>query len=277
MKISGILTINNAIELGYPFIEAILSVLPITDEFLINEGGSSDKTLFYLKKLQKTFPNKIRLFNKKHYPGNHWEAIDECLEFLITKAKGDWIFEVQGDELWHEKDILKIRKIMEQANREGYNSIRTILHWTTFQGIDPYEYRTVRMLRKIKGLKSYYCGDDFQVGDSRNPAKGFTSHNVPPELKTDFVFYNFSGIVFPDNALKRERKHVYFLAQKQDDRKRVLRGLESGSIVNQEPDVETVKKLPALIQGIAGWNKYQVRKELFNKKWLKELTGLSYD
>ena len=276
IKISGILTINNAISLGYPFIEAVLSVLPIADEFLINDGGSSDKTYFYLEKLKKTFPKKIKIFNKPHYPGDHWEAIDECLEFLISKTKGSWLFEVQGDELWHEKDIFKIKQTIEDADKQDYNSIRTTLHWTNFQEINSYKYRNVRMLRKIKKLKSYYCGDDFQIGDSRNPAQGFTSHNVPPELITDFVCYNFSGIVFPGNVLERERSHVNFLARKQEDRKKVLKHLESGPILEQKPNPEIVKQLPALIQGVAGWDKYQVREELFDKKFLKELTGLKY-
>lgn len=275
-KISGILTINNAISLGYPFIEAMLSVLPIVDEFLINEGGSKDKTAFYLKKFQKTFPDKIKLFNKPHYPGDHWEAIDECLEFLISKIKGNWLFEIQGDELWHEKDILKIKQLIKKADRKGYNSIRTILHWTNFQGINSYKYRTVRMLRKIKNLKSYYCGDDFRIADSGNPAEGFTSHNVPPELITDFIFYNFSGVVFPDNALKREKSHVFYLAKKQEDRKQVLRRLESRPLQKQEPNPETVKQLPAIIQGLAGLDKYKVREKLFDKKFLKKLTGLDY-
>ncbi len=276
MMISGILTINNAVSLGYPFIEAILSVLPITDEVLINDGGSKDKTPFYLKKLQKTFPNKIRLFNKPHYAGDHWEAIDECLEFLIKKAKDDWIFEIQGDELWHEKDVLKIKKTIGMASKDGYNSIRTILHWTNFQGIDSYKYRNVRMVRKLDNLKSYDCGDDFNVGTGREPAQGFTSHNVPPELVTEFVCYNFSGIIFPDNALARERSHVTFLARKQEDRKKTLSQLESRPPLKQNPDPKIVKQLPALIQGLAGWDKYKVREELFDKKFLKKITGLTY-
>lgn len=277
LKISGILTINNAVSLGYPFIEAMLSVLPIIDEFLINDGGSADETSFYLKKFKKTFPNKIQIFNKPHYPGDHWEAIDEALEFLITKTKGNWLFEIQGDELWHEKDILKIKQTIEDANKQGYNSIRTILHWTNFQEINPYKYRNVRILRKIKNLKSYFCGDDFQIGNSRNPATGFTSHNVPPELITDFVCYNFSGIVFPKNALKREKSHVNFLAKEQDDRKEALKQLESHLIQKQQPNPKIVKQLPALIQGLAGLDKYKVRKELFDKKFLKKLTGLNYE
>ncbi len=110
IKISAIQPISNGVSLGYPFIEAVLSVLPIVDEVLINDGGSLDETSFYLKKLQETFPDKIRLFNKPFYPSGYWETIDDCVIFLIDQAKGDWVFEVQGDEIWPEKDLMRLKK-----------------------------------------------------------------------------------------------------------------------------------------------------------------------
>jgi len=51
IKISAIQPINNAISSGYPFVEAILPILHIVNEVLINDGGSLDETPFYLKKL----------------------------------------------------------------------------------------------------------------------------------------------------------------------------------------------------------------------------------
>ena len=43
--ISGFTFIRNGVELGYPFIESIQSILPIVDEFVIAVGKSSDDTL----------------------------------------------------------------------------------------------------------------------------------------------------------------------------------------------------------------------------------------
>jgi len=279
VKISGILSINNAVYLGYPFIEAVLSVLPIVDEFLINDGGSDDETPIYLKKLQKTFPNKIRLFNKSFYPSNFWEAVDNSLNFLINKAKGNWLFEVQGDEVWHEKDILKVKETIEKASIEGYNSIRAVLQWINFQAIDPYKYRNVRMVRRIKDLKSHWCGDDFRTANTEKegPTKGFTGSNIPPELVTNLVYFNLGlDIVFPGNTIERARAHVTFLARAQEERRTMLKILESLPLQRQEPNPEVVKKLPALIQGLAGFSKYKVRDELFDKKFLKKLTGITY-
>ena len=45
MKVSGLTFIRNGINLGYPFIESIKSILPICDEFIIAVGKSEDNTL----------------------------------------------------------------------------------------------------------------------------------------------------------------------------------------------------------------------------------------
>jgi len=251
--------------------------LPIVDEFLINDGGSEDKTPFYLKKLQKTFPDKIKIFNKPYHSSDWWETIDECVEFLIKKANNNWIFEVQGDEFWHEKDIFRVKKTIERASKSGYNSIRGICHWFQFQNIDSYEYRNVRIVRKLDNLKSYWGGDDFQVGDSKSPAKGFTSSNVPPELVTDdIVYFDLSCGAFPVNALERAKIIATFFAKKDNERQDAWQGVEANPLQRYEPNPNAIKQLPALIQGLAGFDKYWIREELFDKKFLKKLTGLTY-
>jgi len=283
IKISGVLAINNAVSLGYPFIEAILSVLPITNELLINNGGSKDETSFYLKKLQKTFPDKIRLFNKPFsISGNvsKISVLDKSINFLIEKINSDWIFEVQGDEIWHERDILKIKKTIEKASKEGYNSIRAIRKGADFQAIGPsprtlsqhVTYKMVPIVRKLKGLTSGDAGGEFCItGLSCKPPRGFDGSNVPPELVTNFVYFNMAERTFPDNALLRGKAYFSFFG-----RKGMLGRITTNPPLKQEPNPEVVKKLPALIQGLAGYYRYKVREELFDKKFLKKLTGLNY-
>lgn len=278
IKISGIQTISNAVSLGYPFIEVALSVLPIVDEVLINDGGSSDETPLYLKKLQKTFPDKIRLFNKPYYRCDFWQTIDDCINYLIDQAKGDWILEALGDEVWHEKSILEVKQTTEKASKKGYNSIRAIAHWCNFQEINSYEYRNVRIVRKMDGLKSYDCGDDFHIGGHGEPAEGFTSSNIPPELVTDFTWFNLGGYyeVFPENDLERIKTIATFFAENEKERQKHWKDFELNPPQKQEPSPEIVKQLPVLVQGLAGLNRYKVRDELFDKKFLKKLTGLDY-
>ena len=45
MKVSGFTFIRNGIKYDYPIVEAIKSILPICDEFVVAVGNSEDDTL----------------------------------------------------------------------------------------------------------------------------------------------------------------------------------------------------------------------------------------
>ena len=276
MKISGILTIKDNVYLGYPFLEAILSILPISDEFLVNDGGSGDGTLEYLKRLQKTFP-KIVIYQTPWLKGEYWEAIDETLNYLIKKAKGDWLFEAQGDEIWHEKDLIPLRKIIKSAHKGDYNSIRHRRLDCTFVSIDSYVCKRVRIVRNLPGLKSYLGGDDFHIGKQGNPRAGYTTHNVPPELEIEIPWYHFSRL-FPKNTLRADERIALEIAPK--DESRIVRWEEqkkvSWDLIKPPPPEQILDCLPALIKGLNQESEYKVREELFDKKWLSKITGLKY-
>ncbi|MCF8228565.1 MAG: hypothetical protein K9J24_06440, partial [Bacteroidales bacterium] len=54
MKVSGFSFIRNAVKYDYPIVEAITSILPVCDEFVIAVGDSEDKT----RKLIESIPSK---------------------------------------------------------------------------------------------------------------------------------------------------------------------------------------------------------------------------
>jgi len=275
MKISGIISIKDGIYCGYPFLEAILSVIPICDEFLVNEAKSQDETLYYLKKLKKVFP-KIKIYQIPWHEGDYWEALDESINFLISKANGDWIFEVQGDEIRQEKDILKIKKIIESANENGFNSIRQRCLDCSWTNIGSYVYKNVRIVRKIPGLKSYWGGDDFHIGNCSSPREGYTSHNVPPELEIDILYYHLHR-TFPQNVILQD-EGCALIAKKNYERIEILEKSKKIDWQNILPpkEEEVLDCLPAIVKGLSQYLKYKVREEIFDKKWLTKITGLNY-
>jgi len=277
MKITGILTIRDGIYLGYPFVEAILSVLPIVDEFLISDGGSKDGTFEILKQLKKTFPKKIVLFQRPWFKSRCWETIDESLNYLIEKAKGDWLFEVQGDEIWHERDLIPLRKIIEWAHKKHYNSIRQKRLECTFTSVGSYIYRNVRIVRNLPNLKSYWGGDDFQIGRPGPPREGYTSHNVPPELEIEIPYYHFHRI-FPKNNPRADEVIATEIAPDNTERIEVFERhkMVPWNTFQPPPQEEVLDFLPALIKGLSQELEYKVRNELFDKKWLSKITGLNY-
>ena len=62
MKVSGFSFIRNAIKYDYPIVEAITSILPICDEFVVAIGNSDDENL--LLKNQALEGLRVRLHHK---------------------------------------------------------------------------------------------------------------------------------------------------------------------------------------------------------------------
>jgi glycosyltransferase involved in cell wall biosynthesis len=113
MKISGFTFIRNGTLLGYPFIESILSALPICDEFVVAVGDSEDDTL---ARIQDIGSDKIRIISTQ------WNEKMQDRGFVYAQQKmiaqynctGDWAFYLEGDEVLHEDDLPKIKASMEK-------------------------------------------------------------------------------------------------------------------------------------------------------------------
>ncbi len=124
MKVSGFGIVRNGIKYFYPFIEAITSILPLCDEFIINVGDSEDETLNVVRSLKN---DKIKIIEST------WDmSLREGGKVLsietnkaLTKCSGDWCFYIQADEILHEKYIPVIKASMEQFhNRHDVEGLK---------------------------------------------------------------------------------------------------------------------------------------------------------
>ena len=112
MKVSAFTFIKNGQILGYPFLQSIQSILAIVDEFVINVGESEDDTLFLIQSLASP---KIRIIE------SHWNDSMQDRGYVYGQQKmiaqfnctGDWAFYLEGDEVYHENELEKIKKSME--------------------------------------------------------------------------------------------------------------------------------------------------------------------
>ena len=113
MKVSGFTFIRNGTLLGYPFVESILSALPICDEFIVAVGDSEDDTL---SRIQAIDSDKIKIIPTQ------WNEEMQDRGFVYAQQKmiaqyncsGDWAFYLEGDEVLHEDDLPKIKASMEK-------------------------------------------------------------------------------------------------------------------------------------------------------------------
>jgi hypothetical protein len=112
MKVSAFTFIKNGQILGYPFLQSIQSILPIVDEFVINVGNSEDDTLKLINSINN---NKIRVIESR------WNDAMQNRGYVYGQQKmiaqfnctGDWAFYIEGDEVYHESELLQIKKSME--------------------------------------------------------------------------------------------------------------------------------------------------------------------
>lgn len=112
MKVSAFTFIKNGQILGYPFIESIKSILPIVDEFVINVGQSEDDTLVLIQSINDP---KIRIIQSTWNDNMHDRGYVYGQQKMIAQfnCTGDWAFYIEGDEVYHEDDLDKIKTSMQ--------------------------------------------------------------------------------------------------------------------------------------------------------------------
>ena len=111
MKVSGFTFIKNGQILGYPFLQSIQSILPIVDEFVINVGESEDGTLSLIQSIES---DKIRIIESKWNDSMQDRGYVYGQQKMIAQfnCSGDWAFYIEGDEVYHENDLDKIKASM---------------------------------------------------------------------------------------------------------------------------------------------------------------------
>ena len=202
MKVSGFTIIRNGVFYAYPFKEAILSILPLCDEFIVNVGESDDNTLEEVKILSEEH-KKIRYIESK------WDmslkggtVLSVETNKALNECTGDWCFYIQSDELLHEKYYRTVKDEMEKCLKD--KSIEGLcFRYLHFYGSYDYvqdNYRNwyikeVRIVRKGDNIVSWGDALDF-----RHPDGTKLKHKV---IRAEIYHY---GWVRPPETLITKRK-----------------------------------------------------------------------
>ena len=114
MKVAGFTFIRNAIQFDFPIVEAITSILPLCDEFVVAVGDSTDGTLALIEAIPS---DKIRIihttWDQTARAGGRVLAQETDKALAAISPDVDWAFYIQGDEVLHERDIPTVRQAME--------------------------------------------------------------------------------------------------------------------------------------------------------------------
>jgi len=201
MKISGFTFIRNGDSLGYPFVPAIRSLLPLCDEIIVNVPRSTDDTLASVKGIGDP---KIILLETE------WDenvrtgglALSHHTNLALEQCTGDWCVYIQGDEVLHEDTIPLMRQTMERelGNPAVQGLVVDYTHfygsyWTQTAGLGWYQ-QEVRVVRRDPRIRSRSDAQSFRTVDGEKL-------NVK---KSGGHYFHYGHARRPDMALRRLRE-----------------------------------------------------------------------
>ncbi|MBP6428765.1 MAG: hypothetical protein KA273_00010 [Bacteroidales bacterium] len=204
MKVVGFSFIRNAIKFDYPIIEAISSILPICDEFIVAVGESDDKTRELILSIKS---DKIKIVDTKWdetlRQGGRVLADETNKAFNNIPNDTDWAFYIQGDEVVHQKYLSNIKESMEKW-KDDKQVEGLLFNYTHFYG--SYDYvgdsrrwyrKEIRIIRPLKNISSYRDAQGFRIDDRKlrvKPIDAYMYHYgwvKPPFVQQEKIkFFN---------------------------------------------------------------------------------------
>ena len=91
---------------------AVTSIVGHVDRILLWDTGSTDGGLEIEKKLEKEFPEKIALRQRKQETA---EEFTRVRQEMLDETKSDWFIILDGDEIWFEDSIKKVTRTINEA------------------------------------------------------------------------------------------------------------------------------------------------------------------
>lgn len=174
MKISGFTFVRNGAKMDYPMKEAILSILPICDEFVIALGaGDEDDTT--REQIVAIGSDKIKIIDTewKDLETLRARVYSQQTNIALDACEGDWCFYIQLDEVIHEKYLSYIKELCERylndSEVEGF-----LFNYKHFWGDYDHYFnnhkwypREVRIVRNGVGIRSVGDAQSFRMSDDR--------------------------------------------------------------------------------------------------------------
>lgn len=207
MKVSGFSFIKNALLYDYPIVEAISSVLPICDEFVVAVGKSDDTTLDLIRSIDK---EKIKIieteWDETLREGGRVLALETDKAFAQISKDSDWAFYIQGDEVVHEKYLNNIYDAMLQYKNQPKidGLLFKYLHFFgsyDYVGASANWYKNeIRIIKNNKSIYSYRDAQGFRKADNQKL-------HVRP---IDAYVYHYGWVKEPE-AMQRKQENFHKL------------------------------------------------------------------
>lgn len=204
MKVCGFSFVRNGVKLGYPFVEAIRSILPLCDEVIVAVGNSTDYTLDMVRNIDPRVTVIETVWDDNLKEGGRVLAVETDKAFRAIPDKYDWCIYIQGDEVIHEKYFPVMREAMEKYvdNKKVEGFLFNYIHFFgsyAYVGINSAWYRhEIRIIRNDKNIFSY------------RDAQGFRKRpNEKLKVKLlDAYIYHYGWVRYPEELKEKEKVKI---------------------------------------------------------------------
>jgi hypothetical protein len=199
VKVVGFTFVRNAVKYDYPVVEAIKSVLPVCDEFVVSVGDANDGTFELVSSIA---PSKVKVFQTVWDPmlmaGGAVLAEETNKAYAQIPEDTDWCVYIQADEVIHEK----YHRVLTEAMKFYKDDMRVdglLLKYVHFYG--SYDYvgnsrkwysHEIRVIRKDPAIHSY------------RDAQGFRKSGKKMRVKEiDAYVYHYGWVRHPELQMQK--------------------------------------------------------------------------
>jgi hypothetical protein len=199
--VSGFSIARNAVSYGYPIVEAICSILPLCDEFVVNVGISDDGTLQLVRSINSP---KLKILERE------WDMslrtggtlISVETNHALAECQGDWCFYIQADEVLHERFFPVVKHAMAKYAHDDEVDALQFRYKHFYGSFDYYQdnyrrwYRKeCRVIKRRPNIVSWGDGMDFRYRDGKKLLY----------KKIDAEIYHY-GWVRPPSTMSRKQE-----------------------------------------------------------------------
>jgi hypothetical protein len=169
MEVSGFTFVKDGMKFRFPVVESIRSMLPLCDEVIVNVGlPDTDGTLASIEEIHDS---KIRILTTEWDPFFKvaGRILAQQTNIALYRCRGDWCLYLQADEVLHEEDYGKIRRVMERnlgdERVEGllFDYVHFFGDYRTYVKSYHWYRKEVRIVRNHLGITSWRSAQGFRL------------------------------------------------------------------------------------------------------------------
>jgi hypothetical protein len=176
--LSGFTIVRNAVDLDYPIVPAIASILPICDEVIVNVGRSEDGTRDLVAGIGDP---RVRILDTVWDFTRGSETLSIETNRALAACRGAWGVYIQADEVLHESGAVLLRDAAAACDADRRVEGLLVDYWHFYGDFDTvatnrhWYRREVRALRLGGEIRSFHDAQGFRVGAERRRVRARAS------------------------------------------------------------------------------------------------------